>query len=161
MRERDDSRTLMKPIELGQAVAIIANVGVIVGIAFLAVEIGQTNDQLAAQTRNTMFELRANLERDFINNQGGIAELLGKQTRGDELTDVEIRRLRARQTHVLRSFEYMVLESPNSAQAQAAYMANIFSGDPGLMQTWTFIKSGFDPRFATFLEEYVFPVADQ
>ena len=38
----------MKRIDIGQAIAIAANAGVIVGIAFLAVEVSQNNDQLAA-----------------------------------------------------------------------------------------------------------------
>ena len=151
----------MKRIDIGQAISIAANAGVIVGIAFLAVEISQNNGQLAAQTRNTMFELRANLERDFINDVGGIAELLGKQGRGEALTDVEVMRIRARQTHMLRSFEYMVVESPSGARAQASYMASAFDREPGLMRTWMFLRSSFDPRFAEYLESFVFPLLNE
>jgi hypothetical protein len=151
----------MKRIDIGQAIAIAANAGVIVSIAFLAVEISQNNEQLAAQARNTMFELRANLERDFINDVGGIAELLGKQSRGEALTDVEVARLRARQTHILRSFEYMVTENPGRARAQASYMASAFEREPGLMRTWMFVGSSFDPTFTEYLESYVFPLLDQ
>ena len=39
----------MKKIDVGQTMTILANLGVIIGIAFLAVEINQNNSQLAAQ----------------------------------------------------------------------------------------------------------------
>jgi len=41
----------MKKIDLGQAISIVANVGVILGIAFLAVEVSQNTDALTAQAR--------------------------------------------------------------------------------------------------------------
>jgi hypothetical protein len=40
----------MKKIEVGQAISILANFGVIVGIVFLAIEIRQNNQQLALQS---------------------------------------------------------------------------------------------------------------
>jgi len=116
----------MKKIDLAQTLGILANVGVIAGIVFLAVEIGQNNDQLAAQTRSTIYELRSGLERDLINNVGGIAELVARERRGEALTDVEESRLLSRRFNMLRTFEYMVRESPDSAGVQAGYMANMF-----------------------------------
>ena len=50
----------MKEIDLGQTITILANIGVIIGIAFLALEIRQNNRQLAAQTRFAYFQTRIN-----------------------------------------------------------------------------------------------------
>jgi hypothetical protein len=44
----------MKKIDLGQTIQILANVGVIAGIVFLAVELDQNSDQMTAQTRNNV-----------------------------------------------------------------------------------------------------------
>ncbi len=41
----------MKKIELGQTIAILANVGVIAGILFLAIELRQNNEALGLQSR--------------------------------------------------------------------------------------------------------------
>ena len=156
---RVESRRRMKKIDLGETIGILANIGVIAGIVFLAVEIGQNNDQLAAQTRNTIYELRSGLERDLINNVGGIAELVTKERRGEALTDVEENRLLSRRFNMLRTFEYMVQENPDNARVQAGYMANMFKADPRLMETWQALTASrvLDPVFVAFAEEHVFP----
>ena len=41
----------MKKIDLGQAIGILANIGVIAGIVFLGVELRQNNESLAATVR--------------------------------------------------------------------------------------------------------------
>ena len=41
----------MKKIDLGQTITILANVGVIVGIVFLAIELRQNNELLGQQAR--------------------------------------------------------------------------------------------------------------
>ena len=46
----------MKKIDLGQIITILANIGVIVGIAFLAVEINQGNRLARLQMRNDIAE---------------------------------------------------------------------------------------------------------
>ena len=48
----------MKKIDLGQTITILANVGVIIGIVFLALEIRQNNSQLSAQSRFNYFQTR-------------------------------------------------------------------------------------------------------
>lgn len=42
----------MKKLEIGQTIQLLANLGVIVGIVFLVVEIRQNSELTAAQTRN-------------------------------------------------------------------------------------------------------------
>jgi hypothetical protein len=44
--------TVMKKLDLGQTVSIVANLGVIAGIAFLAIEINQANQLARSQTRS-------------------------------------------------------------------------------------------------------------
>jgi len=148
----------MKKIDLAQSIGILANIGVIVGIVFLTVEIAQNNDQLASQTRNTIFELRSGLERDIVNNTGGIADLVGKARRGEALTDVEQFRLSSRRFQLLQTFQYMFQESPDGVRLQVPYMLAMFGADPGLLDAWS--RTGdrvFDPMFVNFMEETVLP----
>ena len=47
----------MKKIDLGQTVSILANVGVIIGIAFVGIELSQNNALLSAEARSTQLLL--------------------------------------------------------------------------------------------------------
>ena len=139
---------------------LAANLGVISGIVFLAVEIEQNSDQLAAQTRNTMFEARAALENDSANNTGGIAEIIAKLRKGELLTDTEGVQIRARRFRTLRTFEYIIQESPSDrVYLQVPYMTAVVAADSGLIDLWQITSTGgsFDPEFVRFMDEYVLP----
>ena len=59
----------MKKIDLGQAIGILANVGVIAGIVFLAVELRQNNELLATQitaTRAASAVTVSALDQEFL-----------------------------------------------------------------------------------------------
>ena len=152
----------MKKIDLGQSISIAANLGVIAGIVFLAIEIGQTNDQLAAQSRNTMYQLREKIASDYVNNVGDIADLIAKERRGDALTEVEAGRLNARRVQMLRSMEYMVQEAPEDSLYHAQYMTVLFSTNFGLAENFLQAAAGgsYDPLFVSFIEQNVLPGLD-
>ena len=82
----------MKKIDLGQSVAIVANLGVIAGIVFLAFELRQNNQLLRAQAQMQLAENRQGANEDIYQDEG-IAQILVKAGRGEELDDVEQLRL--------------------------------------------------------------------
>ncbi len=49
----------MKKIDLGQTIQIVANVGLIARIVYLAIEISQNTEMLAAQGRANLVDRRA------------------------------------------------------------------------------------------------------
>jgi len=51
----------MKKIDLGQTISIVANIGVIAGIVFLAVELRQNNQMMLSQTRS-------DISQDIVNH---------------------------------------------------------------------------------------------
>ncbi len=67
---------------------LLANFGVIAGIVFLAVEIGQNSEMMRAQTRTQLAEELTELFSANMNDQH-YAEILLKGNNGQELTDVE------------------------------------------------------------------------
>jgi len=75
----------LKKIDLGQALVIFANLGVVVGIAFLALELQQNNEALGLQARlereNT---LRQGLTRRLENSD--LIRATAKAMREEELT---------------------------------------------------------------------------
>ncbi len=66
----------MKKIDLGQTITILANVGVVAGIVFLAVELRQNNEFMAADARFNLLSAvsaRAVLFSDSMSFQGNFS----------------------------------------------------------------------------------------
>lgn len=80
----------MKKIQFGQAIGILANVGVIASIVFLAIELHQNNEQLELQIREE-YAARRNSVLDIVLQYPGLLALFEKQA--DQLTEIERDRL--------------------------------------------------------------------
>jgi hypothetical protein len=78
----------MKKIDLGQTITILANIGVIAGIVFLAVELNQNNQLLEAQTRRDRLEVRT-AATPYLLNTIDIAPLEYKARLGEPLDPEE------------------------------------------------------------------------
>jgi hypothetical protein len=89
----------MKKIDLGQSIQILANVGVIAGIIFLAVEISQNTTMVEAQMNQARTET-AMAEAEAIYNSDSLLETLRDLDQGKDLTDIQ----KLRFWHYLRSF---------------------------------------------------------
>ena len=73
--------------ELGQFVAIAANVGVIAGLVFLAMEIRQNNKFLAAQARYSLRQYRSDIADSLMLPH--VIEATHKWARGEEISSEE------------------------------------------------------------------------
>ena len=78
----------MKNFNLGQTIQIIANVGVIAGIVFLALELRQNNELLRAEADFNYSQRRMD-NREFVYADPEIAALTTKFTNNEPLTEVE------------------------------------------------------------------------
>ena len=94
----------MKKIELGQALGILANVGVLLGILLLVYELAQNRQMMRAQTRN---ELSRGLTEllNITTANGELADIVVRANRGEGLTDTESYRLGTRSELVFRYWE--------------------------------------------------------
>lgn len=99
-----ESRTEVKKIEPGQAVAILANVGVIVGIAFLAFELQQNRDMMRAQTRNEVSQGIVNLMM-LVAENGELANLRRRADAAEDLTGDEANRYSLHSRALFRYWE--------------------------------------------------------
>ena len=79
----------MKKIDLGRVIATLANVGVIAGIFFLAIEIQQNNKLLEAQAIATALETRVERQVILLNNPH-LIDTFVKNFNGEPLTDEEV-----------------------------------------------------------------------
>jgi hypothetical protein len=75
---------MKKKIDLGQAINTLANIGVILGIVFLALEINQNNRLLRAQAASSMVDAR-NEVRTLIVGSGEVAEFWARVASGEPL----------------------------------------------------------------------------
>jgi hypothetical protein len=75
-------------INLTQAVEIIANIGVLCGIVFLALQIRQNNNELRAQSRFNYFQTRIGLSKELATNSE-LGRIAMKKASGDELSPQE------------------------------------------------------------------------
>ena len=89
----------MKKIELGQTIAIVANLGVIAGIVFLAIEIEQNTAMIEAEMRQSRTETAVSMTQALFNSDY-LPEILVTAREGDQLTAVQAERFR----HWFRGF---------------------------------------------------------
>jgi len=150
----------LKKIDLGQTINILANLGVISGIIFLAVELRQNNELMEAATRDA----QNNRIQQFVEQVymvPGVAEIILKTRNGQPLTEVEGLKLLGRQTRRLRGAEAQwreyregTVEAPNLI----AWRTIFYEGDslnPPLIDTWEEAKRSLNPEFVQYIEENV------
>jgi len=159
----------MKKIELGQTMTILANVGVIVGIIFLAVELSQNNELLASQARLAQNERLTDTFNDMIQSPE-FAETMAKASSGDELSPREAVQLRAFHSRQFRSWQWQFFERElgslqsipidswrNVVRGRTSFRAS--SGtelDADWAASWEANKPVLESQFVEFMDANVF-----
>ena len=154
----------MKKIELGQTIAIIANVGVITGIAFLAIELRQNNEYMAANARYDLLQNQITL-LDQIASSPELSEILIRAADRGELSRPEQLRLQMLTIKSLRNWEWEFGEYQSGrlelGQLPVDTWRLMYHGRPGFLLlpfdgVW---NSGpyrrTNPAFARFMEENI------
>ena len=148
----------MKKIDLGQTIQILANLGVIGGIVFLAVEIHQNNELLSAQVRSTRMEHRSAISNTLLENPE-VIELLGKQE--STLSEPERDRIRLLGFQALIQMEWNYGEAVRGLQdldALARSIHSVYHRDRlnyGVPLAWETFRETTDPQFAAWFEENI------
>jgi hypothetical protein len=149
----------VKKIDVGQAIGILANIGVIAGIVFLAVELRQNNDSLAAQARLGELQARTARFRLTLNN-ADLAEIQFKAIAGEPLTPLERQRYFEFILHSFMhwSWEYQEYQSGRLANLNTALRQ--WRTEAGFSshwrEVWNQTLSNRDEDFAVFVEKNVF-----
>ena len=159
----------MKKIDLGNLIQVFANVGVIVGIAFLAIEMQQNNALLEAQAGYVLAENRAS-NYDLLKTSPEFATFISKLAAGDELTPVEYWQERGLyMSFIVRfSWEYSEYRAGRLRvdQLPTIVWGRLFRGEgplptPAMRDVWEDVKFQFDPEFVRFIEGEVIPNSPQ
>ena len=151
----------MKKIDLGQTLGLLANVGVIAGIAFLGVELSQNNDLLAAQARYDLIVQRADMNDTW--NEPRILEILYKYESDAGLTPIERSALYNVTAKLVEMWEWQYNEYKAGmlkkeqlpiANWRRQYRGEDITPNP-LREYWGSLSDTASPDFVEFMRENV------
>jgi len=146
-------------MNLGQTASVLANLGVIAGIVFLAVELRQNNELMEAAARDAQnVRIQAYVEQRYT--VPGLAEIILKARDGEPLTEVEDLKLFSRQLRQLRGFEAQYREySRGTIEFLPSRWTTFFNEggfrDPPLNNIWEEVRPMMDAEFVQYVEENI------
>ena len=156
----------MKKIDVGQTVTILANLGVIAGIIFLAIELRQNNELMAAEARTMQVSLRqADTTLVLENRELGMA--LVKHRNEEELTEHESLLITLYIDFVLVNFQNAYLDTVRGLTEYdelpvESWRLNFGPARPPvgavhMLEYWQEHKvlGGWDERFVRWMDENV------
>ena len=151
----------MKKIDIGQAVAVLANLGVIAGLVFLVIELRQNSEELAAQSRADRLASRQRFSEVVLENEG-LLDSLARVESGETLTPEDELRLYYLGRFVLLGWQSTYREAQqgfiNMDAVTVDTWANEFAGrgDVPLMgDAFERYKPNLDADFITFMDENI------
>jgi hypothetical protein len=151
----------MEKIDLGQAITISANIGVIAGIVFLGFELRQNNRLIASEA----LAVRASMNQTgwgYLVENPDLVALLVRDQNGESLTEEEQFRLNAMWMKNLAQRQFEFFENPDSADWTAGQRRNS-EAYSSIRNSWNGVGPGstqpgndnFDLLFVQFYEENV------
>lgn len=152
----------MKKLDIGQTINTLANLGVIAGIIFLAVELSQNNKLLEMEAQATLSE---NLQNgwDRISSDPGLVVLFIKDRNGEELSEAEEFRLNAYWMGMLLRRQFQFQHFPESTDGLDS-MKRLYAAYGSLRRAWNGDTSGsrgagkdnFTANYVRFVDEQIF-----
>lgn len=140
----------MKKIDLVQTTQVVANLGVIAGIVFLAIEIGQNSEVMESQTRLNLVAVENEI-LTVLSEDEEIVELVFRMQSGDELSAPDKFRLIAFLQKGYRVLEWIYVDLPSERPRIAS--RRVLLQFPVGREAWDQEKSAYDPAFVAFMEE--------
>jgi hypothetical protein len=148
----------MKKFDLGQTISVLANIGVIAGIVFLAFELRQNNELLASQARSNLVSGRATYQTYVATNDGGIADIITKSAKS-ELTSTERFRLNVHWDLVINNWAAMYREVEagplEESDIPIGTWARTLTQNPDLAKLWEIRKADHPDDFVRFVDTIV------
>lgn len=141
---------------LNQWLTLLANVGVLAGIIFLAVEVRQNSRNIAVQARGTYFASIADTWRIPAENPQ-LTEIMAKDAANQPLTQSESWQVQAFWTRVQSALEWGHAELPRAEFHRGLKFQKLtYDLFPSYRAAWKDRESHFDPTFYKFMKETVF-----
>ena len=147
----------MRKIDLGQTLGILANLGVLAGIVFLAYELRQNTLTTQLSATESFTAALTNIEL-FIVENSEFSQLLQKSIAGEAISASEQFRLDVFYRAVLRlwqttHYQYLnaVLDEGIWDGQRQGYLSTL-AGDQGLQAYWRENNARYTPQFNEFIK---------
>ena len=146
----------MNTAKLSSWLTLLANLGVLVGIFFLAIELRQNNELMEAEARFN----RVSVSKEAYNIQstnGELAEIVVKVRNDEPLTEVELYRYTSMIMRFLVNMEWMFRELPADS-SERKYTEDQMRRSLAFELNQQILSEhidGFDPDFVDWVESTV------
>jgi hypothetical protein len=132
-----------------------ANVGVLIGIVLLVVEVRQNNENLIAQSHATYHASWQDVW-GMAAEDSRLAEILGKEIGGESLTRAEFIQLAAYWTKILMTYQWTYTELPAEESASnLLYLKDSFDEFPTLRWVWENRQIFFNSEFVDYVNQNI------
>jgi hypothetical protein len=140
--------------KLNSWLTLLANLGVLLGIFFLAIELRQNNELMEAEARFN----RVSVSREAFNIQSTnreLAEIIVKANNNEPLTEVELFRFESSQMRLLINMEWIFRELPADSPERAYVERVMASALSHKLRRQIFLENidRFDPEFVIWIED--------
>lgn len=142
---------------LNKWLTLLANIGVVAGIVFLAFEIRQNNELLLAQGRAIGEENRMRIEIEIMQN-AELRETLVKLNAGQEITPEQALLSRVFISTNFNSWQATWLEYEAGLIEIDGYVERwrgLFRSNDRMLNRWEDTRDRYDPDFAVWMDEHV------
>ena len=145
----------MNTDNINKWLALIANFGVIAGIVFLAIELRQNNDNLEAQSRFTLKENRAVMNRQIAHDPN-FAAILVKARSNSDLTVVELMQLDSWFRSNLTNWEWDHEEYLRGRlELELESYRSFFQAFPQMKNSWNSSRTSYNEEFQNFMDKEI------
>ena len=152
----DPKRTFVNTDALHRWLTLASNIAVLFGVVFVALEIRQNNDLMAAEARFN----KASVSREAwqaVAENGDYADLLVRARRGEELSETDEYRATAHMMRYLINMEWMYRELPADSPERNYMQQSLISSstNPQFLRVWADGKIWFSPAFVEMVEKEI------
>ena len=146
----------MKKIVLGQSLTILANLGVIAGIVFLAIELRQNNELMADEAERARAESRRQ-HWVLLAENTDLAAMMVKERSGERLNAVEEVQLTGYWMRDLIGYQTSFEQLPREDILAASLdFRRFMETSPSFRAAWEEQRDTLDTDFVQFMEQDVF-----
>ena len=155
----------MKNSNVVQIISLLANVGVVLGLVFLGVEVYQSNQMNRTNAWNNLIQTGIDFN-DGIAQNSDLAEILAKSNNDESLTDAEAIRLRAFTAASMQRvwLDYQQINtgiiSPEELQTRIPRFQTLLVRFPVVRRLWEQTRDGYSADFQRFVDACVLSDCD-
>jgi hypothetical protein len=148
----------MEPDKLNRWLTLGANVGVLIGIILLIIELDQNRDMIRAQTRNDILQQLSN-SLLIVASNSELNSVIRRARLGEELSEDEERQVYLYQVANLRDWENMhyqyrqgMFDDTEFEAERRSWQFVITSNNKSFAKTWCRTRQNYSPAFSAEID---------